>query len=73
MNQTLQGVLREGACTTVNGVEAYTLLALCRRMRGILFLPIGALSAADASSLSIAGKEHVSRIPYEIFAKISIP
>ena len=47
---------------TVNGVEAYTLLALCRLARGIAFLRVGALSAAGASSLSTPGKEHVSRL-----------
>ncbi len=59
---------REGAYATANGVETYTLLTLCRHMRGILFLLTGALSAADTSSLYITGKEHVSCMPYEIFA-----
>ena len=60
---------------TVNGVKSYTLLALCRLARGIAFLQVGALSAADASSLSTPGKEHVSRLRHRIalFLNPTIP
>ena len=63
----------ERAYATVNGVEAYTLLSLCRHIRGTHFLPIGTFAAADASSLHIAGKEHVLCIPYQTVSSLSIP
>ena len=56
--------LEKRASVTVNGVKAYTLLALCRLARGIDFLRVGALAAAGASSLYTHGKGHVSRVPY---------
>ncbi len=69
----LHRVWRERAYATVNGVEAYTLLALYRLMRGIHFLPIGTLAATDVSSLRIAGKGHVSCMPYEFVVVQIIP
>ena len=41
----------ERALTTANVVETCTLLSRYRLARGIIFLPVGALSAAGASSL----------------------
>ncbi len=47
-----------------NVVETCTLLTQYRLARGILFLRVGALTAAGASSLCTPGKGHVSRVPY---------
>ncbi len=58
------------ACLTVNGVEAYTLLALCRLARGIAFLLVSALAAIGAVSLCTSGKEHVSRVCHSYVSTI---
>src|SRR5881398_721376 len=56
--------LRQEACalTSCNVDETYTLLSLCRLARGIHCLLVGALSAADASSLFTPGQGHVSLV-----------
>jgi hypothetical protein len=51
------------ALATGNVVETCTLLAEYRLARGTLFLLVGALAAAGASSLCTSGKGHVSRMP----------
>ena len=62
---------KKRALATCNVVETCTLLAEYRLARGILFLLVGALTAAGASSLCTSGKGHVSRV-CRIFVKFII-
>src|SRR6266851_683797 len=57
----------ECALATANVVEACTLLSRYRLARGIVFLLVGALSAAGASSLHTSGKRHVSRVYHVLY------
>ena len=63
----------ERALVTANVVETCTLLSRYRLARGIVFLPVGALPAASASSLYTSRKRYVSH-PHHIqfYAESSI-
>src|SRR5260370_17171026 len=71
IEQSISPYEKKRALATCNVVETCTLLAEYRLARGILFLLVGALTAAGASSLCTPGKGHVSRV-CRIFAKFII-
>ena len=62
IKQSISPYEKKRALATGNVVETCTLLAEYRLARGILFLLVGALTAAGASSLCTPGKGHVSRM-----------
>jgi hypothetical protein len=68
-NDTLRGSTqlprfyeKKRALTTDNVAETCTLLTQYRLARGIVFLLVGALTAAGASSLCTSGKGHISHV-----------
>jgi len=71
IKQSISPYEKKRALATCNVVETCTLLAEYRLARGILFLLVGALTAAGASSLCTPGKGHVSRV-CRIFVKFII-